>query len=213
MRIGKISENVLKRSVLRKISIHREEVKNGADVGKDCAVLSFGGEDDVALATEPVSAPIGDIGDYAVYAALNNVAVSGAEPVGVMLSVLLPETAEESELQHMMERMQHICGACGVDIVGGHTEVMTGIAEPIDGVGDRETKQSVRSARRGAESGYRGQQVDRSGRNGTSCQNLWKQIEGKISLPHDRRGGGVRQISVRSSGGRHRHEVRRLRYA
>lgn len=140
MRIGKISENVLKRSVLRKISIHREEVKNGADVGKDCAVLSFGGEDDVALATEPVSAPIGDISDYAVYAALNNVAVSGAEPVGVMLSVLLPETAEESELQHMMERMQHICGACGVDIVGGHTEVMTGIAEPIvtvTGIGKR----------------------------------------------------------------------------
>lgn len=144
MRKGKITENVLKRSVLSKITIHRNEVKNGADAGTDCAVLSFGAECDVMLSTAPVSAPAEDISDYAVHMALNNVAAAGAEPVGVMLSVLLPEETQESKLQHMMERAQDICSAYGVDIIGGHTEIMPDITVPVmnvTGIGKRSITQ------------------------------------------------------------------------
>ena len=140
MRRGKISENVLKRSVLKKINTHRKEVINGADVGTDCAVLSFEEGYDIALSATPVMAPIEDISSYAIPMALNNIAVVGAEPVGVMLSVLLPEKTEEDELQQMMKRAQDICSACGADIIGGHTEVIPDIEEPImtvTGVGKR----------------------------------------------------------------------------
>ena len=144
MRKGKISENVLRRSVLKKIRIHRNEVKNGADVGTDCAVLSFGADCDVMLSTTPVSAPLKDISDYAVHMALNSVAAAGAEPVGVMLSILLPEETEESGLQYMMERAQAVCDICGADIIGGHTEVVPGITAPVmnvTGIGKRSTTQ------------------------------------------------------------------------
>ena len=131
MKRGKISENVLKRSVLKKINNNREEVINGADVGADCAVLSFGEGYDIALSVTPVSAPIEDISSYAIPMALNNIAAAGAQPVGVMLAVLLPEKTEEAQLQQMMEQAQAICDRCGVDIIGGHTEVTAGIEEPI----------------------------------------------------------------------------------
>ena len=131
MRRGKISESVLKRSVLKKINTHRKEIINGADAGTDCAVLSFGEGYDIALSTPPVAAPIEDISSYAIPMALNNIAVVGAEPVGVMLSVLLPEKTEEVELQRMMEQAQNICGGCGVDIIGGHTEVIPDIGKPV----------------------------------------------------------------------------------
>ena len=140
MKIGKISENVLKRSVLKRIKIHRQEVINGADVGTDCAVLSFGDGYDIALAATPVAAPIEDISSYAIPMALNNVAAAGAEPVGVLLSVLLPEKTEESELQHMMGQAQDLCRACGADIIGGHTEIVPGLEEPVmtaTGIGKR----------------------------------------------------------------------------
>ena len=140
MRRGKLSENVLKRSVLKKINTHRKEVINGADVGTDCAVLSFGKEYDIALSSTPVMAPIEDISSYAIPMALNNIAAVGAEPVGVMLSVLLPEKTGEDELQRMMEQAQGICSECGADIIGGHTEVIPGIEEPVmtvTGVGKR----------------------------------------------------------------------------
>ena len=121
----------MKRSVLKKIKTHREEVINGAAIGTDCAVLSFGEGYDIVLSTTPVTAPAEDISTYAIPMALNNIAAAGAEAVGVMLSILLPEGTEETTLQHMMEQAQDICDACGADIIGGHTEVTPAVEEPI----------------------------------------------------------------------------------
>ncbi len=42
MKIGKVPENVLKRSVLKQIQTKREEIISGAGVGEDCAIFSFG---------------------------------------------------------------------------------------------------------------------------------------------------------------------------
>ena len=143
MRKGKISENVLKRSVLKKIRTHRDEVTSGAGVGTDCAVLTFGEGYDTVISTTPVTAPTEDISTYAIPMSLNNIAAAGAEPVGVMLAVVLPEKTEESELQTMMERAEEACRLSNVEIIGGHTEVLPGIAEPImtvTGVGKRHGK-------------------------------------------------------------------------
>ncbi len=140
MRKGKISENVLKRSVLKKIRTHRDEVISGAGVGTDCAVLTFGEGYDTVISTTPVTAPTEDISTYAIPMSLNNIAAAGAEPIGVMLAVVLPEKTEESELQTMMERAEEACRLSNVEIIGGHTEVLPGIAEPImtvTGVGKR----------------------------------------------------------------------------
>ncbi len=137
---------MLQRSVLKKIDVYREEVISGADVGMDCAVLSFGAGYDAALSTASVTAPIADVSAYAIPAALNNVAAAGAEPVGVTLSVLLPEETEEDRLRELMERAQEVCRACGVQIVGGHTEVLPDIPQPImtaTGVGKRSAARAL----------------------------------------------------------------------
>lgn len=141
MRRGKISESVLKRSVLKNIITHREEVINGAGIGTDCAILSLGEGYEVVLATTPVTARTEDISRYAIPMALNNIAAAGAEPVGVMLALMLPEETEEPALQDMMEQAEVICRACGVEIMGGHTEVTPAVTEPlmtVTGVGRRD---------------------------------------------------------------------------
>lgn len=140
MRQGKISENVLKRSVLKKIKTHRDEVVSGAGIGKDCAILAFG-EEETVLSVTPVTAPVTELSSYAIPMALNNVAVSGAEPVGVMLSILLPEETEEAEFQRIMEQAEDVCSDLHVEIIGGHTEVTPAVAHPImtvTGVGKKE---------------------------------------------------------------------------
>lgn len=140
MRIGKVSENVLIRSVLRKIETKREEVLCGAAIGKDCAVLSFDEGVETVISTNPISAPIDMVCSYGVHKALNNVATAGAEPVGVMISAVLPEETEEKELQDMMRQAEEICAQFRVQIMGGHTEVMPGIKTPlltVSGVGKR----------------------------------------------------------------------------
>ena len=131
----------MKRSVLKYIKTHREEVVSGAALGEDCAVLSFGEGYETVLSTTPVTAAAERISTYAIPMALNNVAAAGAEPVGVMLSVLLPEETEESDLQHIMEQAQAVCSECGAEILGGHTEVTPVVPVPVmtvSGVGRRE---------------------------------------------------------------------------
>lgn len=140
MRQGKISENVLKRSVLKKIKTHRDEVVSGAGIGKDCAILAFG-EEETVLSVTPVTAPVTELSSYAIPMALNNIAVSGAEPVGVMLSILLPEETEEAEFQQIMGQAEDVCSDLHVEIIGGHTEVTPAVAYPImtvTGVGKKE---------------------------------------------------------------------------
>ncbi|MCM1223821.1 MAG: AIR synthase related protein, partial [Lachnospiraceae bacterium] len=176
MRKGKLSENVLKRSVLRKIKTHREEVINGAGVGTDCAVLSFGEGYDTVLCTTPVTAPIVDLSTYAIPMALNNLAAVGAEPVGVMLAITLPEQIEESELQAVMECAEDICRICRVEIIGGHTEVLSNIVQPVmtvTSVGKRshETGFSLRGIKAGQD----------------IVVSKWIGLEGTIRLARERR--------------------------
>ena len=175
MRRGKISENVLKRSVLKKIGNHRDEVINGAGVGTDCAVLSFGEGYETVLSTTPVTAPIEEICAYAIPMAFNNIAAAGAEPVGVMLSVMLPEDTQESGLQAMMEQAEQICGACGAQIIGGHTEVVPYITHPIvtaTGVGRRDAGRTA-----GMQGIQAGQEI---------VVSKWIGLEGTVRLARER---------------------------
>lgn len=102
---------------------------------------------ETVLSTTPVTAPLAELGRYAVPMALNNVAVAGAEPLGVLLALLLPEETEEAELAGLMEQVQEICNALHVDILGGHTEVTPVVREPVmtvTGVGHRDAAQAKR---------------------------------------------------------------------
>ena len=131
----------MKRSVLRQIKTDREELISGAGIGKDCAILALGDGMETVLCTTPVSAPADRVAGYAIPMALNNLAVAGATPVAVMLTVLLPSDAMEEELQSIMKQAQEVCESLGVAIAGGHTEVSPVVREPlvqVTGIGKKE---------------------------------------------------------------------------
>lgn len=131
MKIGKIPENVLKRSVLNLIKHRREEVLAGPYVGEDCSIVDMGEEEAVVISSDPVSGPLKDMGIYAVHKAANDVASSGADVIGVMLSVLLPENAEESYLKDLIREAEEACRKLNIEIIGGHTGVTKAVNQPI----------------------------------------------------------------------------------
>ena len=131
----------MKRSVLRQIKTDREELISGAGIGKDCAILALGDGMETVLCTTPVSASADRVAGYAIPMAFNNLAVAGASPVAVMLTVLLPSDAMEEELQSIMKQAQEVCESLGVAIAGGHTEVSPVVREPlvqVTGIGKKE---------------------------------------------------------------------------
>ena len=77
MKQGKLTENVLKRSVLRRIGTYREEMQKGAALGQDCAFFSWK-EETLATTTQTAALPVKDAGRLVVYAADNNLAAAGA---------------------------------------------------------------------------------------------------------------------------------------
>lgn len=131
MRIGKVSENVLKRSVLKQIQNKRSEVLFGADVGGDCAILTLAEDEDYVMTIDPVSFPGGDIGILTVHNVANDLAAAGAEPVGIMISALLPEKIEEAQIKEMVRQAETACKSLNMQLIGGHTEVTGAVVRPV----------------------------------------------------------------------------------
>jgi hydrogenase expression/formation protein HypE len=99
-------------------------------VGQDCAILDFGPS--VCVATcDPITAAGANTGRLAVHIACNDIATTGAEPVGLLMTLLLAESTAEHDLDRIMREAGEAARAVGVEIVGGHTEVTAGIPSTI----------------------------------------------------------------------------------
>ncbi len=131
MKIGKVPESVLKRSVLKQIHTKRNEVLQGAAVGEDCAAMKLNEDEIFVISTDPITGTSEDIGRLAIQVTLNDLASAGAEPVGVMLTVLLPQEITEQEIRTMVSQAEEACRLANVQIMGGHTEVTSAVIRPV----------------------------------------------------------------------------------
>lgn len=131
MKKGKISESILRRSVFKYMKTKNDKVMQGADVGLDCAFLSWKEGGEIAVSTETAVLPIPEAGRLAFIAAVNNLAAGGSKPAAVMLSVVLPLEAEEKELQEIMKQTEDCCRELQMQIAGGHTEVSDAVRNPV----------------------------------------------------------------------------------
>ncbi|AEV68093.1 AIR synthase family protein [Acetivibrio clariflavus] len=122
MKIGKIPNSVLKEIVLDKIKGSRKEVLLRPKVGEDCCAVDF--ENKVCvLSSDPITGAENEIGRLAVHISCNDVASCGAEPLGLIVTILVPPTATQKDLELVMSQISETANSLNVDIIGGHTEV------------------------------------------------------------------------------------------
>lgn len=126
MKSGKISENVLKRSVLKQLQADQgKEMISGAAVGADCAIFKCSG----AAACVQESAVEGELDvRRLIHRTVNSLACAGASPVAVLISILFPENWEEEALRRLMAEIQSVCAGLSVAIAGGQTNVSADIS-------------------------------------------------------------------------------------
>jgi len=94
----------------------------------DAALLPFG-EARLALTTDsfvvrPLVFPGGSIGELAVNGTVNDLAVSGATPIGLSAALIIEEGLETEVLTHEVEAMATAAGRAGVAIATGDTKVV-----------------------------------------------------------------------------------------
>ncbi|MDO4942475.1 MAG: AIR synthase family protein [Lachnospiraceae bacterium] len=131
MKQGKVPESVLTRSILKLIKQNREEVLEGPGIGEDCGILRSLGQDLCACNVAPVTGHIEEAGFRAVHAVVNNLAATGAAPLAVLPSILLPEDVKEKQLKRLIRDIQMVCDELSISILGGHTESTSVISRPI----------------------------------------------------------------------------------
>ena len=152
MKIGKVPENVLKRSVLRQIQTKREEIICGAGIGEDCAVFSFDCREMMTcIQTAAVAAASAVSMGQLIRRCTNNLAAAGAEPVGIMIALTLPPETEEAEIKALMAEASACCKELNIQIAGGQTCISSAVREPVAAVTgygrpfDREKSRPVRA--------------------------------------------------------------------
>ncbi|AHF80302.1 AIR synthase family protein [Thermococcus paralvinellae] len=127
---GKVPPEKLREIVFKHLGVQGERVLIKSGVGVDAAAVEFG--DKVLVAsTDPITGAEKNIGFYAVNVNANDVATFGAKPKWFLVSVLLPENADEALLKEIMTDIDKSAKELGIAIIGGHTEVTPGLKKPI----------------------------------------------------------------------------------
>jgi hydrogenase expression/formation protein HypE len=115
----------------------------------DAALIEVGGAS-LAITTDsfvvrPLRFPGGSIGELAVNGTVNDLAMVGARPIALTLSLILEEGLEADTLRAEVQAMARAARVAGVNIVGGDTKVVErghadGMYVCTTGVGQRDPR-------------------------------------------------------------------------
>ena len=129
MASGKLSGKSLRENVLNLLKSRRKEVLVGATYGGDTAsILSEGA---FCVHTDPITGETKEIGSLAIKVVLNDISAGFGEPVAILLTILLPESADESDVKRIMLDAEEEAEKWNVEIIGGHTEFTDAVNRPI----------------------------------------------------------------------------------
>lgn len=130
---GKIPPEILERIVIdpiRECGTKRADVILRPKTGEDCCGIDTQGEL-CLLSTDPITGASKELGYLAIQINCNDIYSSGGEPVGILLTILLPESSTEEMLDEIMQGALRGANERGIEILGGHTEVTDAVNRPI----------------------------------------------------------------------------------
>lgn len=152
LRLGKLDNDDLERLVLKKFRRVRPEPLSSPAIGQDCATLDLGG-DLAVLSCDPItSAGIAHLGRLTVHVNCNDAAAAGAEPVGLLVTLLIPPSSSLDDISRIADDLSAAAQLAGVDILGGHTEVTNAVTRAVTSA-TVVARQSRNDALRGMRSG------------------------------------------------------------
>lgn len=130
MEIGKLPNDVLEKIVISKIKNKRKEVIERAGIGRDCAVIDYG-ENYCVMSSDPITGASSDIGKIAINVSCNDIGANGAEPVAVLMTILVPPDTTEDDIKKIMVEADEAAKDLNVEIVGGHTEITDAVNKTV----------------------------------------------------------------------------------
>jgi hydrogenase expression/formation protein HypE len=130
MKEGKLDFDDLRNIIINNKTIRRSEVKVRNDVGEDCSIIDFGDCEGI-FSTDPITGANENVGKLAVHINCNDIASSGGEPIGILVTILAPTSSSLEEINKVMNEIDEEAAKIGVEIIGGHTEVTSAVNKMV----------------------------------------------------------------------------------
>lgn len=138
MKVGKVSQTVLKRSILKPLKFHREEAIIEPSIEEMCFGVEISEDEQLLSANAVLYGDEKDLGVFALAQVVNDLATRGAKAVGASVHIMLPPYAYESRLKSMVEYVERAGSAHAIQIMCAKAEVSPVINKAIvyvNGVG------------------------------------------------------------------------------
>lgn len=123
MKIGNVSQTVLKRSILKILRTERKESIIEKSVEEMCAGIEVADDKQVIFTSTSVYGKEKNLGVFAIAKVANDLATRGAEPLGVQILIQLPPFAYESRLKVMTEHIEKACEQHQMQVFSAKAEV------------------------------------------------------------------------------------------
>ena len=131
MKAGKVSETVLKRSILKEIKHKRPEIIQGASLYGGCSAVSCG-EDEIIVFTSDTNLYADKyLEELSINTVVNDIITSGAQSLGVFLNMALPESVFESDLKGMMKKYNQASEKRNIQVIGVDVEFTKSVNRPV----------------------------------------------------------------------------------
>lgn len=131
MKIGKVSQTVLKRSILKLLQFKRDEAILEPSVQEMCFGVKCKEDEQLLLSSTILYGDEKDLGVFALAQVMNDLATRGARMVGASVQIMLPPYAYESRLKTMVEYMERAGSAHAIQIMCAKAEVSPVISKAI----------------------------------------------------------------------------------
>ena len=123
MKVGNVSQTVLRRSILKQLHTRREESIIQPSVEEMCAAIRIEEDEQVVFTNTSLFGDEKDLAVFAMAHVLNDLWTRGAEPIGVNISILLPPHAYESRLKSMISYAEEVAARQKIQILNAKAEV------------------------------------------------------------------------------------------
>jgi len=130
MKVGKLNWDELKDLIDSSRGKTRDDVRIKSGVGEDCCVINYG-DHECALSTDPITGASENSGRLAVHINCNDVASTGVEPIGILVTILAPEDADIGDIKRIMKEIDEEAKKLNIEVLGGHTEVTKAVNKMV----------------------------------------------------------------------------------
>lgn len=131
MKLGKVSQSVYKRSILKQIHTDNDVALVKASQNECCVGVKAAAEELVISAEVSLYGDEKDLCVFAIAQAMNHLAAKGAKGKGISITLLLPEYAYESRIKSMIAFAEETAEKLGVPILKADAEIVSKISTTI----------------------------------------------------------------------------------